>query len=234
MSTEKRIILVLLLLLAGLPWVATRAQEEERDQILEFYRERAAGQVRSRNPQEAGLQYALRMRAYLSQLGRGGKAVLTDSSAFTRYFSFGELDSQVVHWSTSERLDQIDLTYPNIFAEDYTFRFYPNDTGGEALAIGFESDTTRNLSPVGLAVIDRTHYWIRRLYLHYPARKAAERQSRTFSFTERHGYMFPDTVTSTFARAGIFSTDYYRIDAYIDSVGMPGPMPDSAQGWPGD
>lgn len=223
-----------MLLLASLACVVAKAQEEERDPILEFYRERAAGQMRSRNPQEAGLQYALRLRAYLSQLGRGGKAVLTDSAAFTRYYSFGELDSQVVLWSTSERLDQVDLTYPNIFAEDYTFRFYPNDTGGEALAIGFESDTTRNLSPVGLAVIDRTHYWIRQLYLHYPAREAAERRSRTISFTERQGYMFPDTVSSTFARAGIFSVDYYRIDAYVDSVRMLGPEPDSAQGQPGD
>ncbi len=231
MSTQKRIIVVLLALITGLPLAATLAQDdEERDPVLEFYRERAAGQIRSRNPLEAGLSYALEIRAYVYRMGRGGKPEPVDSAAFTRYYSFGELDSQQVHWSTSERPIEVDLSYPNVFAQEYHFRFYPNDTGGTALAIGFESDTTRNLSPVGLAVIDRTHYSLRQLYLHYPANKAAERRSRTLSFTERQGFIFPDTITTAFARAGIFSTDYFRIDAYVDSIRTQSPMPDSAQG----
>lgn len=217
MSRKKLIIWVLFVLLVG-GVAAVTGQEERDDPVLRYYTERAAGQGESRDPYKAGLAFQAWVRAYLTHLGRGGKDELTDSATFIRYYSFGELDSQAVTAVTKEALIEIDLTYPNIFSQDYDFRFYPNDTGGAVLPIGFESDTVRNLSPVGLAVIDRDEYYLRKLYLYYPKLEKYERYSRTLSFGLHDGFVFPDTAVTTYAQAGIFSVEHYRIDAYVDSV----------------
>ena len=228
MSTRKKTVGILFVFIVVGLAVVSAAQENETDPVLEFYRERAAGQIESRNPDRAGLEYALTVRAQLTELERGGDFVLKDSARFTNHYNFGIMDSQTVVFSTNDDLLDIDLSYPNVFEADYFFNFYPNDTGGAALAIGFESDTVKDLSPVGLAVIDRNRYSLKRLYLHYPDTEKYERYSRVVSMQERRGFLFPDTVEVTYARAGIFSVDHFRITSVIDTVHLDLPPVDTA------
>jgi hypothetical protein len=225
-KTQKVSVLLALVTLTGVGM----AQDQTDDPVLDFYRERVAGQTESRNPDRAGLTYSLSAHAFKIKLGRGGEHELQDSAAFTNYYSYGDLDSQTVAYSTDAQLEKTDLTYPNIFARDYAFRFYPNDTGGADLAIGFESDTVKNLSPVGLAIIDRNHFTLRRLYMYYPNEEKYERYSRVVAFQDRRGYLFPDTVLVTYAKAGIFSVDNYRVEVVVDSVHLDlPPPPDTVQ-----
>ncbi len=217
MSIQKKILTVLLITLCILATAVVFAEEAEEDPVLNFFRERVAGQTVSRDPAGAGLTYALEIRTYKTKLEREGK-FLQDSAVYTNYYSFGSLDSQSVTAATDDDLIEIDLTYPNVFAANYDFRFYPNDTGGPVLAIGFQSDTVRNLTPVGLAIVDRTRYFLHRIYLHYPHNERYERYSREISLQELGGYLFPDTVVTTYADPGIFSMNHYRIDTYVDSI----------------
>jgi len=220
MSIKDKILSVFVFgfLLFGGWTLMAQEQDEIEDPVLQFYRQRAAGQIESRNPLTAGLTYRLDIRSLRYKLHRGGGEELTDSAAFTNFYSFGNLDSQTVAYSTNEDLTEADLSYPNVFAETYQFNFYPNDTGDSALAIGFESDSANTTAPLGLAVIDRTRYFLRHLYLYYPSSAAYERYSRELSFEEVDGYTIPDTLLTTIALAGIFSVDYYRTETYVDSV----------------
>lgn len=217
-STQKTIITVLIGSLLVLACGLVAQDDSGDDPVLEYYRSRAEGQTDSRNPLVAGVQFSLTGRTFLSEFDRKGDEEVKDSAIFTNYYSFGELDSQAVVLSSKDGLSDIDITFPNVFAADYHFRFYPNDTGGADLAIGFESDSGINLTPVGLAVIDRTRYFPRRFYLYYPNEERYERYSRVISLREQDGFIFPDTITTFYAVAGIFSIDHYRLDTYIDSV----------------
>ncbi len=220
MAVRNKILIVFVLGLFGLGDWAVMAQDDGEDPVLDFYRERAAGQTESRNPMTAGLTFDIALHSYRYKLHKSGREELTDSASFINYYSFGNLDSQTVAYSTNKDLLTPDLTYPNVFEGDYQFNFYPNDTGGEALAIGFESDSANTTLPLGMAVIDRTRYYLLRLYLYYPSSDKYERYSRELVFEDYEGYNVPDTIVTTFALAGIFSVDYYRTETTTDSISI--------------
>ena len=193
-------------------------QEVQDDPVLDFYCSRAKAVYSTLNPLDNGATLSFVARSYLTELKRGGREILKDSSIVRYYFSFGQLDSQQVIISTDDELTKIDFSYPNLFDGDYDFYFYPNDAGGDAIAIGVDSDTARGLSPVGMAVIDRSHYYLLRLYLYYPGPDKYERYSKEISFVNHEGVVFPGTVRVTFARAGVFSTENYRRETIVDSL----------------
>lgn len=198
--------------------VLAAVEEEPADPVLDFYCSRAGSVCRSRSPFENGTSFSLATRTYLTKLKRGGKTELLDSAFVTYFISFDAVDSQHVVVSTSKKLTDIDFSYPDIFLSDYDFYFYPNDTGGALIAIGFDCDTTSQLNPVGLAVINRNEYFLKRLYLYYPNVKRLKQYSRYLSFTEYEGLIVPDTIRDTYTKAGIISVDHYRRETFIDSI----------------
>jgi len=206
-----------MLLLAA--FVAGSAQEADpTDPVLTYYCRQAAGQTESRDPLMAGVAYSINVKSYLSKLKSRGRRELADSAVYTDFYSFGVRDSQIVAAATDESLLDVDLTFPNVFSRDYAFWFFPNDTGGQRLAIGFDSDTVTNLSPVGLAIVDRSAYFLRTLYLYYPHEQKYERYSRQLDFAEVDGFTVPKKIVTTYARASVMSLDYYQVETYVDSV----------------
>ena len=190
-------------------------QENDVDPILNFYCLRSAAVYKSRHPFEHGASFSCHTRTYYKNVSNRGEILNIDSSLATCYFSYGQLDSLVEDTARSSRTEEIDLNYPNIFEDDYVFCFFPNDTGGTELAIGFDTDTVNNLLPVGIAIIDRDKYTLRRLYLHYPDKPDYKRYSRSLRFVEHEGYIFPDSIWIVGARSGLFSTEYFRIETQI-------------------
>ncbi len=190
----------------------------EVDPILRFYCEKARAACADRSPYEKAVSYSFTTTTYLKKLGSRGKNTSVDSTVSDLYFSAGSLDSQRTVSTTSGGGSPIDFSYPKVFESDYRFNFFPNDTGGKYLAIGFDTDSANDLRPVGLAIIDRAEYYLHRLYLFYPNHKQYKRFSRTFHFIERDGYIFPDSICEIAAKAGIFSTDYYRRETVIRNI----------------
>jgi len=193
-------------------------QEKQDDPVLDFYCNRAKAVYPTLNPFDNGAALSFLVRSYLTELKRRGREIVTDSSIVRYYFSYGYLDSQQIITSTTDELTGLDFAYPNMFDRDYYFNFFPNDTGGDAIAIGVDSDSTRGYTPVGIAVINRSHYYLLRLYLYFPGPNKYERYSKEMSFVNYGGVVFPDTIRVTFARAGIFSTQYYRRETIVDSL----------------
>lgn len=208
------IIFIILLLFAS----SLLSQEEtSTDPVLDYYIQRAKAVYNSCNPDETGAKYSFIARSYQSELKRNGIIDLTDSSIVKYFFSFGNLDSHKVEISTNGKLDSLGFSYPNLFEKDYEFNFYPHDIGGDKISIGIESDTTKNLQPVGIAVIDRNNYVLRCLYLYYPNKDRYKKYSKVISFIEHEGIVFPDSINTTFLKAGIFSTNHFRLFTVIDS-----------------
>jgi hypothetical protein len=214
-----KILLFIILLILYVPNIQSQ-EEKSTDPVLDFYLDRAKAVYKSYNPVETGAVYSFISRSYQSELKRNGIIELTDSSIVKYFFSFGNLDSHKVEISTIERLDSIDFSYPNLFEKDYDFNFFPHDIGGDNISIGIDSDTTKNLEPVGIVVIDRQNYVLRRLYLYYPDEDKYKRYSKVISFNEHEGVVFPDSINVTYSEMGIFNSAHYRLLTVIDSFSV--------------
>jgi hypothetical protein len=194
------------------------ADQNQPDPILEFYVKKAAATFTSRDPMAAGVNFSLRATTYYKDLSRGGKVTLSDSSIIDYFYSFGEVDSTVVIAAPKHNHPSFDITVPNVFTGDYVYNFFPNDTGGSDLSIGFDTRDTTSPDPTGIAVIDRDRYFLKRLYLFYPNDVAYKRYSRSLRFTDFEGYIFPDSVSESRAEAGIFSSKHYRVETEIGQL----------------
>ena len=209
----------LTLTLLGVASMATSTcAEEEADPILEFYCRRAAQTYESRDPLERGISFSFRATTHYMNIGEHGEVIGRDSSVTDYFYSFGQLDSSEVILSPERTQKAVDYDYANVFSGDYEFFFFPNDTGGSELAIGFDTPAPEDSLPVGLAVIDRDMFYLRWLFLHYPNKKYHKRYSRSFRFTEYDGYIFADSLWQVSARKGVFTTDFFRTETDISDI----------------
>lgn len=184
----------------------------EDDAILGYYADRAGSVFQSRNPIESGQAFSFRLVAYYRELNKQSEYELVDS-AETRYFvSFGQVDSTEVIYKAKKELESFEINYPNIFKDDYIYNFYPNDSGGSELSIGFDSSPVDSTLPIGMVVIDRTNYYLRYLYLYYLADKKYKEQSFGYRFSEHDTFVYPDSVWIMKSERNFFSTTYFKYE----------------------
>lgn len=199
--------------------VTVYAQEKTVvDPVLKFYYERAGSVFNGYDPLETGTSYSFLATSYYKRVNNDGSLGEIDSAVSEYYFSFGQLDSQKTIIQTAQKFDDLDFSIPNVFGKDYHYSFYPNDTGGAEIAIGFDRDSMETDIPVGLAILDRSRYTLNRLYLYYPSKERHKRFSRCLRFIEYEGLIFPDSVWIVGAKQGIFSTSHYRLETRIENI----------------
>lgn len=188
------------------------------DDILDFYVNRANNTFQSRDPFAGGLNFSYQVNSYYKKIVNDRNAVLVDSSDIVYYYSFGELDSTKTIHKAEDYSDNVNLSFSNLFSEDYIFDFFPNDTGGSDLAIAFDTYDFDERRPVGFAVIDRERYFLRWMYLYNVNDRKDKRKSRWLKFTEHEGFIFPDSIWEIKAIRAVFSTNYYRIESGITNI----------------
>lgn len=191
--------------------------QNSNESILEYYTSKAGSACDSRNPIKAGVNFSYELTSYYKSIQDEGQAVLIDSLVQICFYSFGQMDSSKTLVKSS-KIDSVDITYPNIFTVDYTYFFYPNDTGGNDLSIGFDTRDLEFQTPIGFAVIDRSRFFYKWLYLYYMAERRDERHSRWYRFSEHEGFIFPDSIWEFKAHRGILSVDYFRIEIGIKNI----------------
>jgi len=194
------------------------AADDAENPILDFYVQRAEHAFVSRNPAETGVSYSFRATFYRKVIETGGVAGRIDSAVIDYFYSWGNLDSLRPVSGDFERFQKTDLDYPDVFKYDYVYNLYPNDTGGQELAIGFDTRTADDTLPTGLAIINRELYFPMWLYLSYPNKVGYKRFTRSFRFTEVEGMTFADSVWEVGAKAGVFFSEYYRIETGITDI----------------
>ena len=225
MSTEKYHIRVLWIAMVALIATATGFADDSYggDPVLEFYCTQAASVSAESDPLGNWVKFSLLTTSHYKRVASNGRITSVDTAIVRYWFSSGSLDSQMVDMATSDGMMQQQCSVPDIFNAQYRYTFYPNDTGGELLAIGFDTPKADDSLPVGLVVIDRDSYSLRRLYLYYPHREGYKRFSRCYRVSEREGFLFPDSIWEVGARKGVFSTENYRLETRIDAVSVDRP-----------
>lgn len=222
MSRQKRSIIACLLLFVTSMSLTLMAQDDTpaipNDPILSYYWKRADATLTSGDPHARGLSYSFLATSYYKEIRDEGKIAWVDSVKRAYFYSFGNLDSTVTRREPTRKIRDIRLDYVNVFGDQYYLNDFPNDTGGPSIAIGFDSDTTRPDIPTGIAVIDRTNYFLRWLYLHYPDEPGFRRFTRSFRFTVQDGFIFPDSIWEVATQDGLFYSTSYRLETRFDSL----------------
>lgn len=201
-------------LLAG-PSASLQTRDET---VLRFYWDRAKAVATAGDPIEHGARFSFEATTYYKSIGKLGVVTLEDSLKEIRHYSFGNLDSTRVLVPAKRKSLKGDFAVPRIFDSLYILNFFPNDTGGPEIAIGFEADSSHSELPVGLAILDRQLYNPRWLYLSYPHKSGYRHFSRSFRFTQRDGFIFPDSVWEVGVIDGLFSTRSYRIETGVTNL----------------
>ncbi len=196
-------------------FVMVRADDTK---LLRFFWDRARATLSNANPDARGINYSFTATTYYKKYAEKGKIESTDSTRIGYFFSFGKLDSTRTLLAPRNKIPPVDLSLPAVFDSSYALNFYPNDTGGKTIAIGFDADSSHSDWPVGLVLIDRQLYYPDWLYLSYPEKKGFRRFSRSMRFVERDGYIFPDSVCEVATVDGIFFSTSYRLETGIKNL----------------
>lgn len=196
----------------------TMSNADDSDPILEFYRERANKVYKSRNPFNTGTNYSFTAKTYYYVIEDNGRTKRTDSSISDYYYSFGEQDSVITLVEPKNQHEKLNFDYLNVFESDYQFYFFPNDTGGEEISIGYDSKDFNPEQPVGFVVLNRELFYMKLLHLYYMHERRDQRVSKSFRLIEYEGMIFPDSIWEIKARRGILSVDYYRVETGITNI----------------
>lgn len=218
MSIKNKIIWVLVVFVITVFLLQPLAAQEASDDILEFYQTRAGGVFDSRSPFESGLSFSLLGKTYYIVYDKAKNKSIKDSLIYRSYYSFGKIDSTIKvckECMFPEELEMSTIFYPNVFDGSYLYNFFPNDTGGSDLAIGFDTKELIDSLPDGLALIDRERYFLKKLHLYFYKERRDRRESKSYRFTEHEGFIFPDSIWEIKAKRGIFSTEYYRLETSL-------------------
>lgn len=186
--------------------------------VVDFYWEKARRVDKSRNPVETGATYSYIATSYYKKISRKGKVENIDSVRSEYFYSWGKLDSSKTLAGDPKKFKNLDLSVPDILDSDYDRYFFPNDTGGSELVIGFDTPTAGDPRPTGLLAIDRERYVLLWMDLFYPKKENYQRYTRSFRFTEVEGLVFPDSVWVVGAKRGIFFSENYRLETGIEDI----------------
>lgn len=188
------------------------------DQVLKFYCTQTEAISQRSNALSNYVQVVATAHTFYKRIASDGHVTSVDTAVIRYWFTGGIIDSQVVVSGNLDEIPQAKFDIPDVFSQDYMYSFFPNDPGGGMLSIGFDTPNDSVDLPVGLAVIDRDEYKLRRLYLHYPQLDGYKHLSRGFRLTECGEYLFPDSIWEVGSREGVLSTEHYRLESRIDSI----------------
>jgi len=189
---------------------------DNSDPVLKFYIHQADSTFKDSDIAKCEQKFSFMAYTYYKSIGRKGLVARIDS-VVSRYFCNGaKFDSSQILVKPQRKVPEIIFEFPNVFANHFSHNFYPNDVGGEKVAIGFDTDTSMTTMPEGIAVVDRANYRLRELYLYYPNQKGYKRLTRSFRFAEYDGFIFPDSIWEVGAKQGVFSTEYYCLETKIE------------------
>jgi hypothetical protein len=191
---------------------------QDTDHVLIFYVSHADTAYLNNNLSEQNMKFSFEAATFYKSIGRAGKITHIDSS-ITRYFWTGHtLDSSKTQLNPKRSLPENTFEYPNVFTASYDHKFFPNDIGGQELAIGFTPDANTADLPNGIAVLDREEFNLKSLYLYFPEPEGYKRLTRSYRFIQFSGFTFPDSIWEVGAKQGIFTTDHYRLETKISNI----------------
>lgn len=218
MSTSKK--LVLFLSLVAFATVGRVIGDNGDKTTLDYYWGKARVVTQQADPNRAGIAYSFTARSYYRTTNDEGTTVRLDSLVARYFYSSGKLDSQVTLAGDKARFSRLDLSVPDVFRADLHLNFFPNDTGGPRMAIGFAADSAVNGLSDGLVVLDRYTYRPLTMYLFYRNYADYKRYTRSLRMVDVDEWLFPDSIWVVATRNGIFAPESYRLETGISDVNV--------------
>jgi len=188
--------------------------------VLDYYVSRAKATFETRDPLARGVSYSFLATTIEWKLNRDGVIQSADSVSTRYFYSFGQLDSQVTVRPATHSIKDVDLNIPNIFNHEYVYNFFPNDSGGDRLSLGFDSPSVESPLPTGIVAVDRSLYYVRALFMVYPVKSGYDRYSRIIETTLEDGYVFPKKIAVAAGKRGVLFTDFYRRETTISELAI--------------
>jgi hypothetical protein len=184
------------------------------DPVLDFYVRQAAEAIDRSDSLINLTEYRLTMRQNRYQFSNTKGYRLTDSSSHRLFFTGHHLDSARSLSDDEKPAPEWPGAVANIFDQGYQYNFFPNDTGGKFLAIGFDTESAGDSSPIGLAIIDRNTYYPHWLYQYYSGRPSHNRLSRRLHLVYHDGLIIADTIVEIGSESGVFFNEVYRRETF--------------------
>jgi hypothetical protein len=103
------------------------AAEEEIDPVIAYYWDHARTAAPVFNPNVPGVSYSYKAKTYRFSVTSEGLVRKTDSLEQVCYYRDGKLDSVHLVRGKVNRFKNLDLSFPDVFANRYHLNFYPND-----------------------------------------------------------------------------------------------------------
>jgi len=216
MSTSKTLSLCL-----GLAAFATVGQvigDNGDKSTLDYYWGKARVVTQQADPNRAGIEYSFTATSYYRVTSDEGTTLRLDSLVARYYYNSGKLDSQVTLAGDKGRFSRLDLGVPDVFQDGLHLNFFPNDTGGPRIAIGFAADSSVTGLSGGLVMLDRYSYRPRTMYLFYRDYADYKRYTRSMRLVDADEWLLPDSIWVVATRSGIFSPESFRLETGISDI----------------
>jgi len=189
---SSKIIYVLCLFLAVILFEIRLSYADEPDATMQYYLNNV-GYIFNKNLIfSTGEKFTCHVRSILETTDYRGRQEDIDTAIYQLFYGDGALDSS--HILDSADMEENTLPYnfdcPQLWKENLTFDFFPNDAGVGELAIGFESaflDSTD--ANIGFFNLNRDNYYLTALFIHYPNPKEQEKISEVFIFDRLNDYI---------------------------------------------
>ncbi|UCD93644.1 MAG: hypothetical protein JSU69_07680 [Candidatus Zixiibacteriota bacterium] len=203
-------ILLALILMPALPRVSFA---EDDDATLRFYVENVAYVFARNYLFNTEADFSFKARTILRTTDYRGVLKKIDTGSYAVYYKGGRLHS--VDSLDSVAAGEVPLPDSFLFREpwktDYSYYFFPNDTGAGRLAIGFELEGAgRDSLPNGFFNINRDDFYPQALFLHSRNVGGYKRLSNTYYFKRLGKILLPERFEKFAVQTAFLGRRYTR------------------------
>jgi len=170
--------------------IAAEANTQD-EPIIDFYLSQLDSTFQSEYIFVSDANFSVEVQSIMIKTDYRGEIDKVDTAIYKVYYS-GEIDSVSII-DSALTLDENILPEKFFFNppwyEENIFFFYPNDTGGAILAIGFRPDSAFSDTVVtGFLNMDRYDYKLKSIFMHDPDPEEYDNISHVFYFGPRDDY----------------------------------------------
>jgi len=190
------------------------------DSVMRYYLQNVDSVLSGCHLFDTAYDYTVDVKALFSNINYRGELSESDTTGYKAVFKAGIKDTSTAVDSVGveDNIIPDDISFIKPWEQDCRFYFFPNDTGGSVLAIGFEpNNPDSGDAPAGILIIDRYNFRPQKIYLHYREIGKYDRLSKSYEFMETESGMVLNHLIIQGSYLRFFSRSYFRQDLYFSN-----------------
>jgi hypothetical protein len=169
--------------------------------------------------------YSVDIKTIFDNINYRGELDESDTAEYKAYYGAGKIDSSKVIDSAKieENIAPDDIGFIKPWKQNCYFYFFPNDTGGSELAIGFEPNNPDSEGvAAGMMIIDRYSYKLKKIYLHYREIGKYDRLSQAYEYAETDSGLVLSHLVIQGSFLRFFSRSFFKQDVHFSNYQFEG------------